>query len=275
MENKHGSGARAGSLEGKGFYIVLFLCAAAIGLSAWLLFTGAGTNVEDNDETAEEPIVDVSGAYVTMLPADSTRRQSEANEAADQEQTAENGQPQAAQTQEEPAAQEQTAQEESAQEQTAQLQETADQDQSVFSDSTVSYIWPVQGEVQRAYSIETLAYDSTMADWRTHDGIDIACQQGTQVMSAAPGLVTEVRSDDLLGTVVEIDHENGVHSVYANLASQPPVAAGDRVSMGQVIGSVGSTALGEVNQVSHLHFAMKLDGASADPTEYLASDWTE
>ena len=68
MENRHGSGARAGSLGGKGFYIVLFLCAAVVGVSAWIMLTDAGTNVEAN-ETAEEA-VDVSGAYVTMIPAD-------------------------------------------------------------------------------------------------------------------------------------------------------------------------------------------------------------
>ena len=275
MENKHGSGAKAGSLEGKGFYIVLFLCAAVIGLSAWLLFTGAGTNVEDKNETAEEQVVDVSGAYVTMLPADSARQQPAAEEPAEQGQTAsQEDQSGTEQTQEQTSAEEQTNAAEPS-DGTETLQEQAEEDQSVFSDSAVSYIWPVQGEVQRAYCIETLAYDDTMADWRTHDGIDIACQQGTQIMSVAPGLVVDVHNDDLLGTVVEVDHENGVHSVYANLASQPPVAAGDRVNMGQVIGSVSNTALGEINQVSHLHFAMKQDGASADPTEYLASAWTE
>ena len=262
MENKHGSGARAGSLEGKGFYIVLFLCAAVIGLSAWLLLTKAGTNVED--ETAEE-YVDVSGAYVTMLPADSARQQTQSDEApaAEQEPAAETAQPEAETAAEAPDNAVETATEQPA------------QDQAVFSDSTVSYVWPVQGTVQRAYSIETLAYDSTMADWRTHDGIDIACELGCPVLAAADGLVVDVHSDDLLGTVVEIDHQNGVHSVYANLAAQPPVAPGDQVTMGQVVGSVGSTALGEVNQVSHLHFAMKLDGASADPTVYLASGWSE
>ena len=66
MENKHGPGASAGSLGGKGFYIVLFLCAAVIGVSAWMLLTDAGTNVDN--ETLENT-ADVSGAYVTMLPA--------------------------------------------------------------------------------------------------------------------------------------------------------------------------------------------------------------
>lgn len=260
MENKHGSGGKAGSLGEKGFYIVLFLCAAVIGVSAWMLLADVGTNVED--ETVES-VMSVSEAAPTMLPAmDPVTPPEDAEAAMDQaDQSAEQAPETGAETEPET------------------LEDTAAQDepetQAVFSDGTVSYVWPVQGTVQRPYSVQTLLYDSTMADWRTHDGIDIACDQGTPVLASGAGVVVDVRGDDLLGTVVEIDHRNGIHSVYANLAVEPPVAAGAEVTMGQVIGSVGSTALGEVNEVSHLHFAMLQDGATTDPTLYLPSDWTE
>ena len=222
MENKQGSGARAGSLGGKGFYIVLLLCAAVIGISAWIMLTKAGTNVEN--ETAEDVVAETTAG-----------------------------------TEPDPAVE------------TAAEPET----QQTAADGTARYVWPVQGDVARPYSIQRLLYDSTMADWRTHDGVDLACEQGTPVAAVAGGLVVGVYNDDLLGTVVEIDHENGMHSVYANLAAQPPVSPGEYVTMGQTVGSVGATALGEVNQVSHLHFAMTEDGISADPTAYLPSDWTE
>ena len=256
MENKHGSG-KAGSLGGKGFYIVLFLCAAVIGMSAWLMLTDVGTNVEDTAETQEEA-VDVSGAFVTMLPAGQAGSQAGVPE-------------EAAAPEEEPV---ETAGEPETQEPAEE--ETSDQQpppaQEVFDETVTSYIWPVEGSVQVPYSVETLLYDSTMADWRTHDGVDIACEPGTPVMAAAGGKVVSVRSDDLLGTVVEVDHANGTHSIYANLAAEPPVSQGAVVAMGQILGSVGGTALGEVNQVSHLHFAMTRDGAAADPMNYLPPD---
>ncbi len=138
-----------------------------------------------------------------------------------------------------------------------------------FSETVTTYVWPIQGGVEVPYAMETLRYDATMADWRTHDGIDIACNLGDEVLAAAGGVVTDVRADDLYGTVVEIDHQNGVHSVYANLSSEPLVHEGDWVTMGQTIGSVGRTALAETNVVPHLHLAMTLDGVSADPTDYL------
>lgn len=272
MENKQGSGARAGSLGGKGFYIVLLLCAAVIGISAWIMLTKAGTNVEN--ETAED-VVDVSGAYVTMLPAGNMPEPEQ-----DVDVMAEGEQPM---TEDESMDMGETGDADDAEAETTAgtepdpAVETAaePETQQTAADGTVRYVWPVQGDVARPYSIQKLLYDSTMADWRTHDGVDLACEQGTPVAAVAGGLVVGVRNDDLLGTVVEIDHENGVHSVYANLAAQPPVSPGEYVTMGQTVGSVGATALGEVNQVSHLHFAMTEDGISADPTAYLPSDWTE
>ena len=248
MEKNKSSGAKSGAMEGKGFYIVLFLCAAVIGISAWVLLSDAGTNVE---ETAEH-VVDVSDAVVTMLPGRSSARLEEREEIAPVIAIAE-------------------PEEEEIEENAPEPEEA----QPVFSETVTSYVWPVRGDIEVPYAVETLLYDATMADWRTHDGIDIASTVGEEVIAAAGGTVVSVLHDDLDGTVVEIDHANGIHSIYANLASEPPVGEGDIVTMGQVIGSVGSTALGETNEAPHLHFAMTRDGQSADPMEYLTTDYLE
>ena len=246
MENKKGSGS-SGSRGGKGFYIVLFLCAAVIGVSAWILL--AGTNVEDQTGdvqtagSAAWDALDVSDAQVTMGPARSAQETATGG--------GETGTPAEA-----PA--------EATSEEVGAFEE-----QEVFSETVTSYVWPVQGTVETPYAMQTLLYDDTMADWRTHSGIDIACDLGTQVLAAAGGTVVAVYDDDLYGTTVEIDHANGVHTIYSNLAAQPTVQEGDIVTMGQILGSVGDTALGETNMVQHLHFAMTLDGAPTNPEEYL------
>ena len=247
MENRNDSGARAGVMGGKGFYLILLLCAAVIGVSAWILLAGGGTKVDDM-QTSEQ-VVDVSGATVTMLPADWTRSPEEtvkptatAKPVADDADETENDEAAAAED--------------------SELQ-------AVFSETVTTYVWPVRGDIEAPYAVDTLVYNDTMADWRTHDGIDIACALGEQVLASAGGTVVSVTQDDLAGTMVEIDHANGVHSVYGNLAAEPTVSEGDVVTMGQVIGAVGSTALGESSLASHLHFAMKLDGISADPMNYL------
>lgn len=134
-----------------------------------------------------------------------------------------------------------------------------------------SWVWPVKGEIERQYAVETLAYDVTMKDWRTHDGVDVLADKGTVVRAASDGTVESITQDDLYGTTVTIDHGNGLKSTYSNLADKPTVKQGDSVGAGDVIGSVGATALCEVGQGSHVHIAMSKDGNSVDPTKYLPS----
>lgn len=131
------------------------------------------------------------------------------------------------------------------------------------------FTWPVKGEIIGAFSVETLAYDATMGDWRTHDGLDIAAGVGDQVLAAGSGTVREVVYDQFLGETVTIEHPDGVLTTYSNLTSRPVVAEGDVVSTGDVLGSIGTTATVETHLPSHLHFTMTVDGSPVDPEDYL------
>lgn len=128
---------------------------------------------------------------------------------------------------------------------------------------------PLEGEVLAAFSVEELRYSETLADWRTHDGVDIAAPEGTQVLAACSGTVRAVTDDDLMGTCVVLDHGDGCETLYANLRAAPAVETGEYVSAGQVIGAVGTTALAEASAAPHLHFAVTRDGVSVDPQEFL------
>ena len=134
----------------------------------------------------------------------------------------------------------------------------------------IAMLRPVTGDVSADYSVDALVYSKTMADWRTHSGLDIAAQLGTKVMAAADGLVEDVFKDDMFGTTVVIYHGAGVRTVYSNLAETPTVTAGDEVTAGATIGSVGDTAIAEIGEVAHLHFEVTVDGKSSDPTSWLS-----
>ena len=131
------------------------------------------------------------------------------------------------------------------------------------------FTWPLKGEVIYDFSLEVLAYDETMGDWRTHSGLDIAAVVGTEVSAVSSGTVEQVYQDDLMGTTVMINHGDGLRSIYSNLASVPTVAEGDTISTGTVIGSVGNTALAEGERPAHLHLEMTKDGLAVDPVWYL------
>ena len=130
-------------------------------------------------------------------------------------------------------------------------------------------VWPVSGERIAPYSMQELSFNQTTQDWRTHDGIDIAAEVGTQVIAACSGVVTAVRDDDMMGTLVTIAHDDGYETTYANLRSSPGVGEGQYVSAGEVIGAVGSSSIAEFSMPAHLHFSVSKDGVPCDPAEFL------
>ncbi len=225
-------------MAGKGFYIVLLLCVTALGVSGYYLFSGF----------REEPARPVTGqATVVVTPAPATPQP-----------TAAVAPPSVATPRPTPSAPPVPAV-------TPQVLTTPEPTTATAS----VYTWPVKGEVLRSWSVETLSYDRTMGDWRTHDGVDIAASAGTTVMAPAGGTVSDLYTDDLMGTTVVILHADGVMSTCSNLAAVPTVEIGDTVRTGDVIGSVGTSAIAESEEAAHLHLSMTRNGVSVDPLEYL------
>ena len=128
---------------------------------------------------------------------------------------------------------------------------------------------PLDGETVAAFSADALQYNDTLADWRTHEGLDIAAAEGTEVCAACAGTVESVTVNDLLGSTVVLDHGDGRRTVYASLAPEVPVKAGDSVRAGQAIGAVGNSSLSETALGPHLHFAVLQDEEPIDPQDLL------
>lgn len=128
---------------------------------------------------------------------------------------------------------------------------------------------PLDGTTVTVFSMTELMYDETMADWRTHDGVDIRAEEGDAVKTAAAGTVKDVRYDDLMGVTVVISHADGYETQYSSLQQEPPVEQGKTVEAGDIIGLVGSTAAAEGDVGPHLHFSVSKDGRVVDPQEYV------
>ena len=128
---------------------------------------------------------------------------------------------------------------------------------------------PLEGEPVATYSMECLSYNTTTRDWRVHAGSDYAAEAGTQVKAAADGEVYTVYEDEEMGTTVVIRHDGGYTTHYSSLAEEVAVKAGDKVTLGQTIGTVGSTALMESALGDHVCFRVTRDGEIVDPADFL------
>ena len=129
----------------------------------------------------------------------------------------------------------------------------------------ILFISPLNAKVLNKYSGNKPVKSKTMGDWRLHTGIDLTAKKGTSVGASASGTVSKIYSDDMWGTTIEIEHENGITTIYSSMSSKVSVEKGQRVETGQAIGTVDNTAKIELAEESHLHFAVKKDGKYIDP----------
>ncbi len=130
-----------------------------------------------------------------------------------------------------------------------------------------SFVCPANGTLVKDYSADVPVFSLTMEDYRVHCGLDIAADAGTDVLAAASGEITKVFYDPMMGQTVEITHDGGYVTVYKNLQTKLPAgtAEGARVTVGDVIGYVGDTALVEISEGPHLHFEMYKDEENMNP----------
>ncbi|MBR4064536.1 MAG: peptidoglycan DD-metalloendopeptidase family protein [Tidjanibacter sp.] len=96
-----------------------------------------------------------------------------------------------------------------------------------------------------------------------HKGIDIVAKKGTPVYAIADGRVVVSGKGTLSeGERVMLEHEDGVLSFYYHL-DKAMAKEGAEVKVGEQIGTVGQT--GDATG-PHLHFEMRHNGTSIDPT---------
>lgn len=216
--------------SGKGYYIALILCAAAIGITGYLYSKNAS---KPEDVSLQETMGDVQAGETLEadVPVIAT-------------------QPPATQGPTHPAPTQ------------APTQATLPPALKTAS--------PIEGDTVAAYSMDCLSYNQTTRDWRVHNGVDIAAPEGTQVLAAADGTVYAAYEDETMGYTVVIRHTGGYTTRYSSLAQELAVKTGDTVALGQPIGCVGDTALVETAMGSHVHFGVTYQDAPMDPDEFLA-----
>ena len=119
-----------------------------------------------------------------------------------------------------------------------------------------SLAWPVNAPVTSGFG--------PRGD-RFHAGVDLPATVGTPVGAALNGVVTFADWNDGFGNLVVVAHGSGIVTLYAHL-SRFSVGLGSHVGTGDIVGRVGSTGR---STGPHLHFEVRVRGASVDPLSVL------
>jgi murein DD-endopeptidase MepM/ murein hydrolase activator NlpD len=98
-----------------------------------------------------------------------------------------------------------------------------------------------------------------------HSGLDVAAFERAPVVATSPGVVVFAGSRSGYGYTVEIDHGHGFKTRYGHLRDIQ-VERGERVAIGQRIGSMGSTGR---STATHLHYEVWFRGRAVDPVNFL------
>jgi murein DD-endopeptidase MepM/ murein hydrolase activator NlpD len=147
--------------------------------------------------------------------------------------------------------------------------ESGDGDEQV-ENTLPSFILPVSGVLSSKHDPTLQVFSNTMNDYRVHLGIDIATDASAPVYAAADGTVSKVWKDSLMGYCMAIEHSGDCFTIYKNLSETLPegIAEGTKVRAGQLVASVGESAMVEIADEPHLHFEMTVADLAVDPLEY-------
>jgi murein DD-endopeptidase MepM/ murein hydrolase activator NlpD len=122
--------------------------------------------------------------------------------------------------------------------------------------------WPVRGWISSGFGDRD---NPVTGKAGFHTGVDIANDNGTPIHATADGEVSFAGWEGGYGKLVVVNHGNGFSTYYGHL-SEIKTAVGQKIVRGQVVGAMGATG----NTTGpHLHYEIRLYGASVDPTKYM------
>src|SRR6476646_8049980 len=126
--------------------------------------------------------------------------------------------------------------------------------------ASTSWTRPVPGRVVRPFVAPRSRYGAG------HRGADLAAAPGTPVDAAGAGRVAFAGA--VAGTLhVVVDHGDGLETSVSFLATIT-VRTGQTVPRGAIVGTAGGT--GPEHAVGVVHFALRVEGAYADPMQLFA-----
>jgi len=262
----------AGFINKFGFYLILLICLAVIGVTA-ILTRGGGEDrlineegqpgIEEESQVADNaPEDDIDISITDVIDEESDDASSE--DSNEEKVTEENDE-----TTNIPPNGGGTAKTDDDVKADEEIAEDVPTSAKASNQSAYDMAMPVDGKVIRSYSADRLVYSPTLKEWTTHMGVDIAGSLGGEVRAALDGVVESIEEDSLRGIVITLSHDDNLKTVYMGLSTGDMVRVGQQVQKGQVISGIGRTAAFEILDDAHVHFEVLLNGEHQDPANYL------
>lgn len=133
--------------------------------------------------------------------------------------------------------------------------------------SEENLVWPLEGNVLLDYSMDATIYFPTLDQYRCNPAIVIGGEVNSKVYLVAPGVITDISTNEVTGCTVTQDLGDGYSAVYGQL-KELNFSVGDEVEGGQVIGYVSEPTKYYSVEGSNLYFELLKDGEPVNPLEY-------
>jgi len=233
FRNKNRSVSRF--FRSQGFYLALIICVAVLGISAIAIFASNDTGTNDG--------MDVQNQIAPNLSDEIAASESSASSPSPSPSASVSPSPSVS-------------------------AEASQKPASVNTEAaTLTLTMPLKGNIIQEFSGDTFAFNPTLNQWRTHNGVDIAPEgDNTDVMAVLAGKIEKIETDENKGVIITIAHADKQYSIYTGL-EEASVKEGDEVSAGQAIGKVGTPAF-EADSGVHVHFEFIKEGKYINPADY-------
>ncbi len=214
----------------KGFYIVASLCLVAVGVASYSAYSGVQNNLGvENESSANSIVSEIESNVNDAIPS---------------------------------------VQEKTKTETTSEAVTSKNKPSAVSAKVADNFIIPVHGDIIKKFSKEELTYSKTLNDLRLHPAIDIACEKDTEVNAAGKGTVTEIASDTFSGSVIVIDHGNGLVIRYVGVKPAENIKKGSTVTEETVLGVYQEIPYESADE-PHIHIEVLKNNEFISPYEVL------
>lgn len=132
-----------------------------------------------------------------------------------------------------------------------------------FTEEEGLYV-PVMNDILMHFSMDRTIYFATLDQYKYNPAVIFKAVEGCEVYACADAKVVDMYQNEELGQVMVLDLGDGYRAIYGQM-KECKVTVGDTVSVGQIIGHVGTPTKYYSVEGVNLYFSLEKDGQPINP----------